>query len=137
MLLYFSKKKNKSISLENMKSKRTYPKKMRLVVILLAVVFALAPCSVKSSLFSVFDIEYFQTLNKNQTTPTGVSYCEVQESSVNQSENSIEKLKKQIPVLPISISQNQILLATALHKKHIYVNVATVNTPLCIFYTND
>ena len=135
ILLYFSKKKNKSISLKNMKSKRTYPKKMRLVVILLAVVFALAPCSVKSSLFSVFDIEYFQTLNKNQTTQTGTSYCEIQESNVNQSENSVQKHKKQIPLLPVLVSQNQILLATALHKKYIYVNVSAVNTPpLYILY---
>lgn len=109
---------------------------MRLVVILLAVVFALAPCSVKSSLFSVFDIEYFQTLNKNQTTQTGTSsYCEIQESNVNQSENSVQKHKKQIPLLPVVVSQNQILLATALHKKYIYVNVSAVNTPpLYILY---
>lgn len=118
-----------------MKNKRTYPKNMRLVVILLAVVFALTPCSVKSSLFAAFDIEYFQTLNKNQTTQTAVSYCEVEESNVNQSENSVEKLQKQIPVLPVSVSRNQIILATALHKKDIYVNVAAVNTPpLYILY---
>ncbi|MCV9927193.1 hypothetical protein OIU83_05995 [Flavobacterium sp. LS1R49] len=118
-----------------MKNKRAYRKNIRLVVILLAVVFALAPCSVKSSLFSVFDIEYFQTLNKNQTTQTGVSYCEVQESSFNQSESSVEKLKKQIPVLPVSISQNQISLTTPLHRKHIYVNVTAVNKPpLYILY---
>lgn len=108
---------------------------MRLVVILLTVVFALAPCSVKSSLFSVFDIEYFQTLNKNQTAQTGTSSCEIQESSVNQSENSVQKHKKQIPLLPVVVSQNQILLATALHKKYIYVNVSAVNTPpLYILY---
>ncbi|MCC9070404.1 hypothetical protein LNQ49_02140 [Flavobacterium sp. F-65] len=118
-----------------MANKRTYSQKMRLVVILLTVVFALAPCSVKSSLFSVFDIEYFQTLNKNQTAQTGTSYCEVQESNVNQSENSVTKLKKQIPVLPVSVPQNQILLATALHNPHINVNVSAVNKPpLYILY---
>lgn len=118
-----------------MKNKRTYTQKMRLVLILLAVVFALAPCSVKSSLFSAFDIEYFQTLNKNQTAQTGTSYCEVQESSVNQLENSVTKLSKQIAVLPISIPQNQILLATALHNTSINVNVLAVNKPpLYILY---
>lgn len=118
-----------------MKNKRTYPQKMRLVVILLAVVFALAPCSVKSSLFSVFDIEYFQTLNKNQTAQTGTFYCEVQESSFNQLENSVTKLNKQVPVLPVSIPQNQILLPTALHNTDINVNVLAVNKPpLYILY---
>jgi hypothetical protein len=128
-------KQNKSISLKNMKNKRTYSKNIRLAVILLSVVFALTPCSVKSSFFSVFDIEYFQTLNKNQTTQTGTSYCEVQESSVNQSENNVEILKKQIPVLPVSISQKDIYFATALHRKDIYVNVTAVNKPpLYILY---
>lgn len=53
-------------------------KSMKRILLLLVVLFSLAPCTVKAVLFQSFATEYNRPLNKSRTTQVTNNLCEVQ-----------------------------------------------------------
>src|SRR5215813_6722476 len=59
------------------------------IIILLLLAFSLSPCRVKRDLLTIFDIEYFGTLNKVKATVSSTTNCDA--SFQNSFKTSVSK----------------------------------------------
>jgi len=108
-------------------------KKLLRITLLLCVLFSLAPCSVKSSFFTVLDVEHSLPFNKTKTTQiSSFSDC-----SLSQSVVSITKqYSKTAPDLfNFSDDKEHLFFSNTVSKKHHFEKLTSGNSPpLYILY---
>ncbi|HLV15451.1 MAG TPA: hypothetical protein VKY41_09740 [Xanthomarina sp.] len=118
-----------------MKNSKSYIKFLKHTLLLLVVMFALAPCSVKESGATVFNIDYQRPLNKSKALVFQDNSCE------NLEFNLIETVKTQddfeLNVLATK-TNNTVLLAPnfqVVFQKNYYKNYSESSLPLYILYS--